>query len=542
MSKRCKIIGLVLAALIVGFIVVVASWSREPSYHGRTLTNWLKQFSDASLDEVQRQAEAEAAIRAIGVERAVPHLLRMAEAQDGPLRSWIIRKTEHRKIPLLSLREAEITQLYGIAGFEALGTNCVAAVPHLARLMEDTNHAFTALRCLVGIGEPAATPVCQALTNRSTDIRRFAASQLAWVTDDIDVFFARLNCPLSDPDATVRFAAVQVLGLQMQSPNEVIPLLVKAMQDPEQSVSGYAAKSLGDLGTNGIKAFDALRNVVMNGNPYMATHALRSLVFIAPDHALPMALGWLRSSDADRRARAAGVLGQFPSATKEILDALKAATTDADSKVANLATSSLRQYRQKEREQGVGEVVIEGEPSYGGRRLGAWLKDRPDKDKLSEEAVRAIRGLGTNAIPTLLARLVYKDPRFGLADYDASIEAMSGFYVLGEAAAPALPRLEEILNGDDPHVALFALMATCKLGTSSAPILTRALTNRNADVRNQAVGLFREGPMQSFPEARRKATPLIAELLCDPDYFVRMGATNALKGFDAGAAVRAGLK
>jgi flagellar biosynthesis/type III secretory pathway M-ring protein FliF/YscJ len=42
MSKRSKIIGLVLAALILGVIVVVASWSREPGYHGRRLTSWLK--------------------------------------------------------------------------------------------------------------------------------------------------------------------------------------------------------------------------------------------------------------------------------------------------------------------------------------------------------------------------------------------------------------------------------------------------------------------------------------------------------------------
>jgi hypothetical protein len=325
MSRRSKIIGLVLAALVLGLVVVFASWSRDPSYRGRTLTSWLKQYSDAPLDEIQRRSEAETAIRAIGAEKSMRHLLMMAEAQDGPIRRWIIQNEEKWKLRPLKFREAWITQRYGIAGFEVLGTNCAAAVPQLTRLMEDTNHSFTALQCLVGIGKPAETPVCQALTNRSPDIRRFAASQLGWVTDDIDVYLARLNGPLNDSDATVRFAAVQALGLQTQYPNEIIPPLIKAMQDPAQSVSGYAAKFLGDLGINGIKAFDALSNVVEHGNAYMASRALRSLVSIAPDRALPMALGWLRSSDADRRARAAGVLGDFPSATAEILDALKAA-------------------------------------------------------------------------------------------------------------------------------------------------------------------------------------------------------------------------
>ena len=369
----------------------------------------------------------------------MPHLLRMAEARDGPIRRWIMQKEEDWTHQPLKLREAWRTQLYAISGFEILETNCAAAVPQLTRLMGDTNYAFTALRCLIGIGKPAETPVCQALTNRSPEIRRFAASQLAWVTDDIDVYLARLAGPLHDPDAAVRFAAVQALGMQTPYPDEVIPLLVKAMQDPAQSVAGYAAKFLGDLGTNGLKAFDALSNVVETGSAYMATHALRSLVSIAPGRALPVALGWLRSSDSDRRARAAGVLGQFPSASDEILDALRAAAADPDPKVAQEATASLRQYRDKEREQGGGVVVIEGEPSYGGRRLGAWLKHRPDQNDVPEDVRRAVWGMGTNAIPALLARLVYRDPGFGLADDDASIEAVSGFIVLGELGGTCAP-------------------------------------------------------------------------------------------------------
>jgi HEAT repeat protein len=371
MSKRGRSVGFLLAALILGSIVALASRSRDPSYGGRTLTSWLKDYSDAALDEVQRRSRCEEAIRAIGAEKAVPHLLRMAEAQDGPIRSWIIQKNERWNFRPLKLREAGLTQQLGIAGFEALETNCAGAVPELARLMEDTNHAFTALRCLVGIGGPAETPVCQALTNRSPQLRAFAASQLAWVTEDIDIYFARLEGPLTDPDASVRFAAVQALGFQLGYPKEVIPLLVRAMGDSQQSVSGYAAKFLGELGTNGLTAFGALSNVVENGNAYMAGHALRSLVSIAPDRALPMTMAWLRSADADRRARAAWTLGEFSALSAEILDALKKAATDSDPRVVRSATDSLRKYREKERQHRGGVVVIDGEPSYEHVRMTA---------------------------------------------------------------------------------------------------------------------------------------------------------------------------
>lgn len=71
------------------------------------------------------------------------------------------------------------------------------------------------------------------------------------------------------------------------------------------------------------------------------------------------------------------------------------------------------------------------------------------------------------------------------------------------------------------------------------PLITRALTNRNADVRNQAVGLFSDGPVRSFPDLQRNAVPEIAKLLCDPDESVRMSATNALKGIASEVAVKA---
>ena len=120
-------------------------------------------------------SEAAVAIRAIGAERAMPQLLRMAQAQDGPIRRWIIRKNENWDIPCLRMREARMTQTLAIAGFEALGTNCASAVPQLVRLIGDTNHAGTAVMCLAGIGKPAVAPVCQALTNPSPEVRGIAA-------------------------------------------------------------------------------------------------------------------------------------------------------------------------------------------------------------------------------------------------------------------------------------------------------------------------------------------------------------------------------
>jgi HEAT repeat protein len=542
MGKRGKLFALASTATMLVVVALLGTWSREPSYRGRPLTSWLEQYSDAALNEVQRRSEAGKAIQAIGAEKAQRRLLRMAEAQDSPFRRWVIEKTENRHLRRWWLREAAMTQLLGIAGFEALGTNCASAVPELTRLMQDTNHAFTALRCLVYIGTPAETPICQALTNPSPQIRSLAASQLSWVTDDIEVYLARLNGPLNDPDASVRFAAVQALGLQTAYPEEVLPLLLKATHDTQDSVAGYAIRFLGELGTNGTKALGPLTEFVEKGSRYRASHALRSLTSIAPERALPLALAWLRSSDPDRQARAVRVLGGFATLTAEVLEALKKATADADTNVAREATFTLRDCRDKEWSKGGRKVVIDGEPSYNGKRLSTWLMQRPNENGLSPEAQEAIRQMGTNAIPALLARLVYRDAKFGLLDNEAAMEAIGGFYVLGARGEPALPELQELVNRPDRDLALYALIASSCVGTNAVSVAVGALTNRHADVRNQALCLLWDGPLQSCRQARKAAVPQIIRLLHDPDSSARENSTNALKAIDPEAAARLGIK
>src|SRR5258707_1326539 len=124
----------------------------------------------------------------------------MVKAQDGPVRSWIIQKNGKWNL-FLKLRDTQVTQQLGIAGFEAL------------------------------------------------EIRRFSASQLAFVTADIEVFLDRLKVPLNDPDASVRLAAVEAVGLQTDCPDKAMPLLIKALDDPQESVSSHACAALGDFGT-----------------------------------------------------------------------------------------------------------------------------------------------------------------------------------------------------------------------------------------------------------------------------------------------------
>jgi len=471
---------------VLGVALLLATVAREPSHRGRTLSSWLQQFSETPLDETQRRSEAQQAICAIGAKTALPFLLRLAEVQDGPLRSWIIQKNERWDIRFLKFRDALSKQQLGIAGFEALETNGSAAVPELTKLLEDTNRAFAAVRCLASIGKAAEAAVCRALTNSNPDVRRFSAAELASVTDDIDVLLARLKGPLRDPDGAVRFAAVQVLGWQTEFPDEVIPLLLNALDDPHDSVASAAIQLLRDFGTNQANVFGALSNVVAGGNARRMGWALASLRAIAPERALPMILPGLLSADPQQRAGAAHLLGEYEVATPEIVAALKSAAADSDLRVAFSAKQAMLRMRKKTRKNGASDVVMANEPRYEGKGLGEWLAKIPPDGVAPVDVQTALRQMGTNAVPALFERLVYRDSVFNLSDYEISLAAMRGFVMLGEQATSVLPKLEELINGEDERMALFAVTAASNMGTNSVAVLSSAVTNRHEDVRERA--------------------------------------------------------
>jgi hypothetical protein len=346
MSKRGTILGFGFMALMVGVAAVLGWWSREPSAGGRTLRSWLQQVYDTPLSETQKLSEAQAAVRAIGAEAALPLLLKLAEAQDGPIRAWVIQKQQRWDVSVLKLAEAEETQQLGVAGFEILGTNCARAVPELAHLLDDTNHAVTALRCLTAIGKPAELAIWRSLTNRDWQVRQAGIPALAGVTEHADELIARVEGSLNDPDGNVRAAALRAIGSQTEVPDRAIPLLLIALEGKDDYVASAAAALLAGFETNGLRVFGALSNAVEKGRPAVANQALRTLVRLAPQEALPMVLGWLRSPDLQQRRAAVVRLRGYLVATPEIRAALESAATDPDPQVSRMAQELIARLNQ----------------------------------------------------------------------------------------------------------------------------------------------------------------------------------------------------
>ncbi len=361
-------------------------------------------------------------------------------------------------------------------------------------------------------------------------------------------------------DPGVRFATVQAIGAQDNAPDLAVPLLISALADADDSVCGEAANALAGFGTNAagsfsvltnlavtgrpgqvgaalkalpsvapVEAIPVLSNVVVNGSSAVLDNALRGLKTTAPELALEMTLAAFRSGDPQRRSRAVSFAGSYDVNTPGLANALKLAATDPDAEVSKRAAMTMRQVVNKQKERSGNLILFPGEPNYDGKPLAEWLKQRNQDWELSAAAVEALRQMGTNVVPALLARLAYREPVFGLYDYDVSMEAVGAFISLRQDAHAALPALAEWMNSDNPKLALRAMLATLGTGSNAVPCLMRGLTNRYADVRNEAANYLTGEWSDNFPEARRQAMPPLFKLLDDPDQSVRITATNGIK-------------
>ncbi len=141
------------------------------------------------------------------------------------------------------------------------------------------------------------------------------------------------------------------------------------------------------------------------------------------------------------------------------------------------------------------------EPVYSGKRLSVWTDELRILGRVAEFAntnhpqVQALRAVGTNAIPWLVSELRKPLPlgwqlnhlldKQRVIKYRISVRtdvyihqqrARSGFWALGEMAAPAIPSLVSMVERQPG----FALSALAGIGAPALPALERCLTNISA--------------------------------------------------------------
>jgi HEAT repeat protein len=124
------------------------------------------------------------------------------------------------------------------------------------------------------------------------------------------------------------------------------------------------------------------------------------------------------------------------------------------------------------------------EPVYKAHSLTFWLKQARQNNWLDPEAEKAIRAMGTNALPTLMEMVKVRNSPLRadlikmstnqhlvsipiLPQHDIHLMAIYGFRQLGATAKAAVPRLVILINDKDPEVRDCAAICLGRIGPSA---------------------------------------------------------------------------
>jgi HEAT repeat protein len=168
---------------------------------------------------------------------------------------------------------------------------------------------------------------------------------------------------------------------------------------------------------------------------------------------------------------------------------------------------------------GFGLLGCSTQPRHEGRTLKQWLMvyhEADDDSPEEQQAIAAVRRMGTNAIPYLTKWITDEDWRI----YQTAVHM---FKVLGPEAAMAVPNLERMLMGTNELVATLAGSALGNIGQPALPVLMAALTNRQFRVVTDAALALVELGTNARP-----AVPILLAQLEHPHWAYRQWAANVL--------------
>ncbi len=279
---------------LCGVIAVVAVCffclrDNEPSYNGRTLSEWLVIGSPPT--EPGKRVEAQKAVLAMGT-NAVPTLLEwcsernLSRAQrDNQFLTKLPGIIAQNTSVLRWIRRDVIRLNYAVYGFQILGTNASVALPELARRFNtSTNESFVYCTAfLIGhLGKPGLDFLLSVL-QKKTDPHRDSVLQVIGNAEDAEVAVPLMLSILNDANDPLAPQAAAELGKLGVAPERVVPQLINALRSTNISMRSGAIDGLRELGTNASAAIPALQMATNDSDAYVRSQALAALPIVAPD-------------------------------------------------------------------------------------------------------------------------------------------------------------------------------------------------------------------------------------------------------------------
>jgi HEAT repeat protein len=257
--RRIILVGLLFA--VTGGLLWFGLASREPSYQGKSLTTWIKQYQDKGFDP-----EARVAIQHCGT-NSIPLLLRMLATRESPLRVKLTSKIPTSWLTTLHIpdvaayrQQVDARRTLGAYGIAAFGEQARPFVPALIALLD----------------------------NKSERVRYLAVFTLRCLGPAADAALPSLIKCLTDPDFFIKCDSVTAMGTIHEQPELVVPLVMSFLEKNRSDLilrSG-AIQALGDFNEQAKPAVPMLRGFLYDPDPQIRSQATNALRRIDPS-ALP---------------------------------------------------------------------------------------------------------------------------------------------------------------------------------------------------------------------------------------------------------------
>jgi hypothetical protein len=194
------------------------------------------------------------------------------------------------------------------------------------------------------------------------------------------------------------------------------------------------------------------------------------------------------------------------------------------------------------------------EPSYGGRSFSQWcalqaeLAQSGGREVERQEAIHAIRQIGTNGLPILIRSLrdsplsqklrgfadrlpagLSQTRLLRLALTGDRVEPTAVFQILGPQASPAVPELTALMQATNrPDIASEATACLAAIGSAGVPALVEAMSDPHLPCCRFAAFEFSNADPAIFGTNAALAVPALAKLAVDADSELARLAIRAL--------------
>jgi HEAT repeat protein len=254
-----------------------------------------------------------------------------------------------------------------------------------------------------------------------------------------------------------RYTAIDDLGERHEAADLVVPALAKLLRDSDRQVRWRSARALGDYGEGAQSAVADLRELLRDPDPVIQYHA-------------------------------AATLGKAGDRSDETVDALVAAATRNDARVARAAIAALRNLKpDPQRVLTALETVLQSnDRAVVVYALEALVERGDDAVPMLNEALKrpgtaylacaAIEQIGPPAAPTVPALIEL----LGSTKHSQlQIQVLLALARIGPAAKPAAPQILPLLETTtDSTVPVAAAYALGSIGATDADAALRAAQNK----------------------------------------------------------------